>query len=110
MLDLTSESAEFKLCLKQSGKLFGIVLYKNESVPTNVQIRSGLKSNNKLMLTGASVSVAFKYKEHSHEESFIYKRVIFQNLYENTDYIAYFIGENDLPVNPDLMDDHQIQS
>ncbi len=77
MIDLTSESAEFKVSLKQSGKLYGIVLYKNESVPTNVQIRTGLKSNNKLMLTGAFVSVAFKYKEHTHEESFINKRVIF---------------------------------
>jgi hypothetical protein len=32
----------------------------------------------------------------------------FTKLLDNTNYIAYFTAENDLPVNPDLIDDESI--
>ena len=34
----------------------------------------------------------------------------FTNLIDNTPYTAYFIGENDLPVNPDLMDRSEMKT
>jgi len=33
----------------------------------------------------------------------------YKGLSDNTEYDVYFIGENDLPVNPDLMDESLIQ-
>ena len=32
----------------------------------------------------------------------------FTNLYDNTEYEAYFVAENYLPHNPDLMEDQNI--
>jgi uncharacterized protein YpiB (UPF0302 family) len=52
---------------------------------------------------GGYVSITYEYKETKADKIYIYKRLHFENLYENTDYIAYFIGENDLPINPDIM-------
>lgn len=34
--------------------------------------------------------------------------ISFTNLLDNTQYDAYFIAENNLPVNPDLMPDEKI--
>ena len=31
-----------------------------------------------------------------------------KELSDNTEYDEYFIGENDLPVNPDLMEEYQL--
>ena len=36
------------------------------------------------------------------EKQNLYNKIGFNDLQDNTDYVAYFAAENDLPINPDL--------
>jgi len=56
------------------------------------------------------VSIKFVYDETIPTKNIISKKVAFSNLYDSTEYIAYFTAENDLPVNPDLLASSDIQT
>ena len=107
--DISQDTVYFNVSIKRNGSLYGIVMELNSSVPDGRQMRYGLNSNNFYLDANHFMNLSFSYPSSNRGKSFIYKIGNFSNLYDNTDYVAYFIAENDLPVNPDLMDDSLIQ-
>lgn len=107
LLGNNEESASFNVSIKRNGTVYGIVLETTAVVPTARQLKMGLSSTNFKLDVEHHVSVNITYSPG--EEDTVKSSVVkFTNLYDNTQYKAYFIAENDLPVNPDLMDDQEI--
>jgi hypothetical protein len=109
LLGNNEESASFNVSIKRNGTMYGIVLETTAVVPTARQLKMGLSSTNFKLDAEHLVSVNISYAP-GEEDSIKSSVVKFTNLYDNTLYKAYFIAENDLPVNPDLMDDQEILS
>lgn len=102
------DSVFFNVSIRRNGSLYGIVMVKNSTVPYPRQMKYGLDSTNFLLDPEHFINLSFVYPSDNRGESVIYQIGNFTNLYDNTEYDAYFIADNDLPINPDLMDDDEI--
>lgn len=103
------DSVFFNLSIRRNGSLYGIVMEKNSSVPNAIQMKNRLSSTNFKLDKNHFINLTFVYPAKNRGKSFISKIANFSNLYDNTEYYAYFIADNDLPINPDLMNDELIQ-
>ena len=102
------DSAFFNVSIKRNGSLYGIVMEKNSTVPNPRQMKYGVNSNNFKLDPLHFINLSFIYPKDNRGKSIIYKIGNFTNLFDNTEYDAYFIADNDLPVNPDLMTEDKI--
>lgn len=109
VIQVTTDTVYFNLSIRRNGTLYGIVMEKNADVPNPRQMKNGLSSTNFLLDTHFYIKLPFVYPIENRGQSFISKIGNFSNLYDDTEYDAYFIGDNDLPVNPDLMKAKNIQ-
>lgn len=108
LLSVGQDTATFNISIRRNGTLFGIVMEKGSPPPNARQLKFGLSSTNFKLDPEHYFSLSFVYSYDSEEGSIIIKTSSFTNLYDNTEYEAYFVAENDLPVNPDLMDEKEI--
>ena len=108
LLSVGQDTATFNISIRRNGTLFGIVMEKGSPSPDARQLKFGLSSTNFKLDPENYFSLSFVYSYDSEEGSIITKTSSFTNLYDNTEYQAYFVAENDLPVNPDLMDEKDI--
>lgn len=108
LLSVGQDTATFNMSIRRNGTLFGIVMEKGSPSPNARQLKFGLSSTNFKLDPEHYFSLSYVYSYDSEEGSIISKTASFTNLYDNTEYQAYFVAENDLPVNPDLMDEKEI--
>ena len=109
IMKVTLDTVFLNMSIKRNGTLYGIVMEKKSTVPNARQMKYGLSSSNFNLDTRFWISLTFVYPTSNRGQYFISKIANFSNLFDNTDYEAYFIAENDLPINPDLMNDDQIK-
>jgi len=83
--------------------MYGALLEVNSTKPTPVQLQNGLDPTNFKLPASRFVSqeivIPANYPKGQYK-SYIFE---FKDLNDNTQYDVYFIAENKLPVNPDLM-------
>lgn len=109
VIQVTTDTVYFNLSIKRNGTLFGIVMEKGAQRPNPRQMKHMLSSTNFLLNPTLFIKITFEYPPQNRGKSCISKIGNFSNLYDDTEYDAYFIAENDLPVNPDLMKESSIQ-
>ena len=105
------DSASFNVSIKRNGTLYGIVMIHGSTPPNPNQIKYGLNSTNFKVPLGSYFNQTFIYLIKANPNNLNFSRnisIIFTNLYDNTQYNAYFISENDYPINPDLMPNNEI--
>ena len=107
ILSIKTETVSFEVSLKKNGTLFGIVMEKGSPVPTPRQMKYSHNSINFFLKKQHYVSAAFEYSAGS--QNTVIQTVEFSALYDNTEYEAYFIAENKLPGNPDLLGENEIR-
>ena len=110
LVEVDEDYGTLNVSLKRNGTLFGVVLPKGSTKPSARQIKYGLDSTNFLVADESYVKVTFEYAETLPYGVVLNKLVSFTNLFDNTEYEAHFIGQNTLPVNPDLMSDDEIMT
>eukprot|EP01017_Pseudomicrothorax_dubius_P036244 TRINITY_DN5170_c0_g1_i7.p1 TRINITY_DN5170_c0_g1~~TRINITY_DN5170_c0_g1_i7.p1 ORF type:complete len:641 (-),score=124.40 TRINITY_DN5170_c0_g1_i7:50-1972(-) len=109
VIALNEYTVSFNVSLKRNGTLFGIIMLQGSPRPNPRQMKYGLNSTNYYLNKDTWAYVKFEIPFTNDESSVIYQVITFTSLMDNTLYDVYFVGENDLPVNPDLMDESQIQ-
>jgi len=108
LVEVDEDYGTFNISLKRNGTLFGVLLLKGSAKPSARQIKYGLNASNFLVPTESYIKVSFEYANTLPYGVSLHKMASFTNLFDNTEYEAHFIGENNLPINPDLMDDQEI--
>ena len=110
LLAVGEDYVEFEIGLKQNGTLYATVQLANLSTPNPRQIKYCLASTNFKLSAGACISTTVIYPQKAAFGVYKTFKVSFTGLLDFTDYKVFFIGENTLPVNPDLMTRDEIQS
>jgi hypothetical protein len=86
--------------IKTDGKVFGVVLPSNTSKPNSAQIRDGLDGLNRKVRKGRFGSVEMIQG--------VKNELNFTGLTVMKEFTVYLTAENDLPGNPELIDDEQV--
>jgi len=110
IVEVDEDYVTFNVSLKRNGTLFGVVLPKGSAKPSARQIQHGLSATNFLIDTTFYVAVTFEYAQNLPYGVSLNKLISFTDLFDNTEYEAHFIGQNTLPINPDLMSDDDIMT
>lgn len=108
LLAVGEDYAEFHISVKRTGKLFAIVQLAELSNPNARQLKYCLSSTNFLLSTGSCIVIPVTYTDSMPFGYYQEFTIRFTDLFDFTSYKAYFVGENSLPINPDLMDDEDI--
>ena len=107
-LDAVSERfADFTVSGKRTGTMFAVVQESHMAQPRAWQIKRNLNATNFFFPDGAYKKVTVNYTEKAFGEYDVHN-INFTDLYDFTAYTAYFVAENDLPINPDLMEDDEV--
>lgn len=83
--------------LQKAGAIYGIILWGNKRVPSSRQIRHGLDGHNISLSPHRYRGQSVAYLERA--------QFVFEGLPLHAEMVVYLTAENDLPGNPDLMDD-----
>lgn len=102
--------AEFEVGLKRNGTLYAIVQLANFSAPNPRQIKHCLDSTNFNLSKGSCIAVEVVYPQKVQYGVYKTFKISFTGLLDFTEYKVFIIGENTLPVNPDLMEKSDIAS
>jgi hypothetical protein len=84
-----------------SGKVLAIILPSDSEDPNEEQIRDGFNSVNEAVTEGHYASSVANYETPV--------TLSFSNLDENTDYLVWFSGENDVSRQPEVMPDYNLK-
>mmetsp|Transcript_13854 Transcript_13854/g.11826 ORF Transcript_13854/g.11826 Transcript_13854/m.11826 type:complete len:272 (+) Transcript_13854:9301-10116(+) len=108
--EVAEDNCKIEVSLKRNGTIYGIILPKGSEKPYPRQIKYGLNAYNFKVEDGYTASSQFVYPENSPQDVYLHQVVSFTGLFDNTEYEAHFVGENTLEVNPDIMEEHEIQT
>jgi len=103
LVEVTEDLANFNVSLERNGTLYGVVLIQGTRKPSPRQIQNGLNASNFKVAEGYSTQIDFVYPENLPYGVRLNQMASFTFLFDNTEYDAHFVGDNDLPVNPDIM-------
>lgn len=97
---ITLNTVNVKTVLNVAGAVYGIILSNDKKAPNSVQIKNGFDAHNIKVKQGRYAYASVEYGQIAEIE--------FSSLTEHDEMVVYLTAENDLPGNPELMDDEFI--